>query len=219
MVMRSRSSYVVLGIGVVALSFAGTLFLLNLLSDSPNVPASIEPTAKYDVSRETTLAEMAPLQSQNLQWLAVVKLNVQREAEHSVVSSQPVLQLIPTQQDGYHTLAGQITGLENNRIYRITAWVKTIGGENVELDVSDQPSRNSGRGIFDLSQHLIVNKSDAPKTGIEQGPDGWQKAWLDLTTSDGEFTFALRPADGAKDTFRGDGKLGLIFGGIEATPK
>jgi hypothetical protein len=217
--MRSGSSYVVLGIGVVALSFAGTLFLLNLLSDSPNVPASPEPTEKYDVSHETTLGELAQLQSPNLQWLGVTNLNVQRQADRSVVSSQPILQLISTQQNGYHTLAGQITGLGNNQAYRITAWVKTIGGGNAELDVTDQPNRNSSRGIFDLSQHVVINKSDSPKTGIEQGPDGWQKVWLDLATSDGEFTFALRPANGAEDTFKGDGKLGLIFGGIEATPK
>jgi hypothetical protein len=219
MVMRSRSTYVVLGIGVVALSFAGTLFLLNLLSGSPDVPVSSESTAIYDGLHETTLAELAQLQSPNLQWLGVTHLNVQREADRSVASSQPVLQLIPTQQNGYHTLAGQITGLGNNQTYRITAWVKTIGGENVELDVTDQPNRNAGRGIFDLSQHEILNKSDTAKKGIEQGPDGWQKTWLDLATSDGEFTFALRPADGAVDTFRGDGKRGLIFGGIEATPK
>jgi hypothetical protein len=146
MVMRSRSSYVVLGIGIVALSFAGTLFLLNILADSANVPAPPDPMAKYGALHETTLAELLPLQSQNLQWLGVTNLNVQREADRSAVSSQPVLQLIPTQQNGYHTLAGQITRLENSRIYRITAWVKTIGGDNAELDVTDQPNRNTSWG-------------------------------------------------------------------------
>jgi hypothetical protein len=219
MVTRSRSSYFVLGIGVVALSFAGTLFLLNRLSDSPNIPASPQPTAKYDASHETTLAELAPLQSPNLQWLGVANLNVHHETDRSVVSSQPVLQLIPTRQDGYHTLAGQIVGLKNNQVYRITAWIKTIGGENVELNMTDQPNRNSSSVIFDLSQYAVLSKPDAAKAGIEQDTDGWLKVWLDLATSDGEFTFALRPANGARDTFSGDGKLGLIFGGIEANPK
>jgi hypothetical protein len=124
--------------------FADTLFLPIPLSEWQNVQASLEPTVKYDLSHEPTLAELSPVQSQNLLWLDVT---------------------------------------------------------------------------FYLKQHLVFHKSKAPKADIEQGPNGQQKVWLDLATSGREFTFALRPANGAEDASRVQRQPGFDFGGMEATPK
>jgi hypothetical protein len=52
--------------------------------------------------------------------------------------------------------------------------------------------------------------------GIEQGPDGWQKIWVDLASADGEIVLAFGFfSSQAGNSFKGDGRLGLTFGGIE----
>ena len=53
---------------------------------------------------------------------------------------------------------------------------------------------------------------------IEQHSNDWQKVWIDLPTSDGDFLVAVRPVNGKDYQFDGDGKLGVILGGIEVKP-
>jgi hypothetical protein len=53
---------------------------------------------------------------------------------------------------------------------------------------------------------------------IEQHPNHWQKVWIDLTTSDGQFLVAVRPAKGGAYMFDSDGRIGVILGGIEVEP-
>jgi hypothetical protein len=55
--------------------------------------------------------------------------------------------------------------------------------------------------------------------GIDQGPDGWQKIWLNLVTADGNLDVTLRPANGDVLNYKGDGSLGMILGGVEANPR
>jgi hypothetical protein len=171
---------------------------------------------------ESVLADLPKMEAAGLQWIGIAKLNVRAKAGTSMLAGQPILLLTPTLDEGYHTLAGQFSGLNKSQAYRITAWVKPEAGGNIELEVVDNPDAspvNHAVGIFDLTRHVVLFGSGGIKErGIEQTPGDWQKVWLDLVTSDGKFVFTIRPSNGAADIFKGDGRFGLTLGGIEAEP-
>jgi hypothetical protein len=233
--MLSRLAYAIVGIVVVALSFSATLFALNVWSGYPitdrlttasipaATPVSSGAPAATGIAEETSLDTLPKLEGQGFSWIGVARLNIHAEPGTSVVTGQPILRLIATLQNAPHTLAGQFSGLSRNHVYRVTAWVKSQSGANVEFEVTDRPGGqvlNHAVAIFDLSSHAVQSGDGAVKArGLEQGPDGWQKVWLDVMTSDGQFLVALRPTNGASETYQGDGRLGLILGGVEAGPQ
>jgi hypothetical protein len=233
--MLSKSAYVIIGIVVVALSFSATLFTLNLWSGYPLTeplftasipsasPAPSAPPATTGTAPETSLEALPKLASSGFQWAGIAHLNVRTETGTSVVAGQPVMRLLATAQDGYHTLAGQFSGLNKNQVYRVTAWVKPEGGGNVELETSDRASGqplNHAEAMFNLAGREVLSASAAVKErGVDQGPDGWQKVWLDLMTSDGRIIVTLRPANGGATNFKGDGSLGVTLGGVEIDPQ
>ncbi len=127
-----------------------------------------------------------------------------------------------TPNDQGHTLAARLTGLNKNQTHRISAWVKSVAGGNVELAAFDRPDTdkpvNNGDAQFDLSNHQVLDASGVQSSDIEQHPDYWQKVWVNLATSDGQLLVAVRPVSGRRLLFAGDGKLGLILGGIQVEP-
>lgn len=239
--MLSKSAYAVVGICVVTLSFSATLFALNLwsgypLTDPPFTasipsappappasPVPSAPPATTGAALETSLEALPKVASAGFQWAGIAHLNVQTDTGKSVVAGQPVMRLLATAQDGYHTLAGQFSGLNKNQVYRVTAWVKPEGGGNVEFETSDRSSGqplNHAEALFNLSSREVLNTSAAVKErGVDQGPDGWQKVWLNLMTSDGQIIVTLRPANGGAVTFKGDGRLGVTLGGVQIDPQ
>jgi hypothetical protein len=150
-------------------------------------------------------------------------LLVRPETGPTVVAGQPVLRVVASPQDGFHTLGGQFSGLNKNQIYRVTAWVKAAGGGNIQLELGDQAPGQPPHhiaAIFSLSNHTVRDGDTVIKDGgIDQGPDGWQKIWLNLVTADGNLDVTLRPANGDVLTYKGDGSLGMILGGVEANPR
>jgi hypothetical protein len=54
--------------------------------------------------------------------------------------------------------------------------------------------------------------------GIEQGPHGWQKIWIDLATAKDQLVLAVGIVSRDRSTFKGDGRLELTFGGVEVAP-
>jgi hypothetical protein len=233
--MLPKSAYAIVGIAVVALSFSATLFTLNLWSGYPLTeplftasipsasPAPSAPPVTTGAAPETALEALPKVASAGFQWAGIAHLNVQTETGTSVVAGQPVMRLLATAQDGYHTLAGQFSGLNKNQIYRVTAWVKPEGGGNVELETSDRASGqplNHAEAMFNLSSREVLSASAAVKErGVDQGPDDWQKVWLDVMTSDGRIIVTLRPANGGATNFKGDGRLGVTLGGVEVNPQ
>lgn len=224
--MLSKSGYVLGGIVIFALSFVATLFVLNAranhsLTEAPPV-SSAQPGMGHPIP-ESALADLPKLEATDLHWIGIAKLNVRAQTGTPMVVGQPILLLTPTLDEGYHTLAGQVTGLNKSQAYRITAWVKPEAGGNIELEVVDSPDTspvNHAVGIFDLTRHVVLYGSgEVNDRGIEQTPGDWQKVWLDLVTSDGKFVFTIRPSNGASDIFKGDGRFGLSLGGIEVEPK
>lgn len=231
--MLSRLAYGIIGLVVVALSFSATLFTLNLWSGFPvsdptstaSIPAAA-PAAAADApgaTSETQFNALPKIESAGFQWAGIAHLNVQPETGTSVVTGQPIMRIVATPQDGFHTLAGQFSGLNKNQVYRVVAWVKPTGGSNIELEASDQASGqplNHAVAIFNLVSHAVISAEGAMKErGIEKGPDGWQKIWLDLMTSAGQIVISLRPINGGAVTYKGDGRIGVVLGGVEADPQ
>jgi hypothetical protein len=236
--MLSKLAYAVVGLTIVALSFSATLFVLDQWSGDPSsdtlftssissalraqaaTPAPAAPSGNF---RDTTLAELPKPEGSGFSWIGIARLNVRAEPGASVVSAQPILRLTPTAENAPHTLAGEFNGLAINRAYRVTAWVKPQNGGNVEFEVTDQAGGQvlkHAAAVFDLSTHAVQSGDGAVKErGVEQGPDDWQKVWLNLTTSDGKIIIALRPVRNGTDTFKGDGSLGVILGGVQANPR
>jgi hypothetical protein len=224
--MLSRLAYAIVASAVVAASFCGTLFALNWwsgnLSYDPLVTASIPatPPSAPDDLQVTALNALPKMDSKNFRWAGVEHLFIQPESGAPVVTGQPILRVVTTQ-DGFHLLAGQFNGLSKNQVYRLTAWVKPEAGANVQFEAqaSGQPP-NHAVAIFNLATHTVLSTDGMVKgRGVDEGPDGWQKVWLDLMTTDGHFDVAIRPANGATLTYRGDGRLGVTLGGVEANPQ
>jgi len=226
--MLSRLAYSTLGILVVALSFSVTLFTLNRWSGDPRFDplftASIRSALPLPyVIQETTLDALPRMNSANFRWTGITHLNAQSENEKQLVGGQPIIRLIATSQDSYHFLAGQFSGLNKDRVYRVTAWTKSEGNGNLYLEIADQGGAQHAhyaQALFDLSDGKVLRANGSTEArGIDQEPDNWEKVWLDLTTSDGQIVVALRPANGSAISYAGDGHLGLILGGIQADPK
>lgn len=178
------------------------------------------PPATPAAAQETDA--LPKVQSQGFQWAAIAHLMIRPETGAPVVAGQPLLRLVATPQDGFHTLTGQFSGLNKNQVYRVTAWVKPQGG-NVQLEVANQaPGQpiHHLAAIFSVANHTVLDGDTVVKDGgIDQGPDGWEKIWLNVMTSDGHLDVALRPTSGNMLTFKGDGSLGMILGGVEANPR
>jgi hypothetical protein len=187
-------------------------------------PPSAPDIANLDlppVSQVTALSALPEPAMPGFRWEVVRGLNVQAINVDAMVSGQPVLRLIATPNDQGHTLAVRLTGLNKNQAYRVSAWVKSVAGGNVELAALDRPDTdkpvNNGDAVFDLRNHQVLGASGIRDSDIEQHPNYWQKVWINLATSDGQLLVAIRPIkDGL--LYPGDGKLGLILGGIEAEP-
>jgi hypothetical protein len=228
--MQSKAAYVIVGLVVVALSFGATLFALNLWSGNPTMPgtsessaatASSAPSSRTAATMDTTLAELPKPGASGFIWYSVRGLNVQAVNDTPVVSDQHVLRLLATPNGDAHSLVARYGGLRKNQVYRVTSWVKSEAGGNVEMAALDQPDGNpinNGDVIFDPSSKTFLGASGVKARGFEQGPDNWQKVWLDIATSDGQFLVAIRAARGDTLSFKGDGTLGLILGGIQVAP-
>jgi hypothetical protein len=174
------------------------------------------------VSQVTALSALPEPATPGFRWQVVRGLNVQAVDADAMVSGQRVLRLIATPNDGGHTLAVRLTGLDKDQTYRVSAWVKSVAGGDVELAAFDRPNTdkplNNGDAVFDLYNHQVLDESGVQGRDIEQHPNYWQKVWINVATSDGQLVVAVRPTSGRKILFVGDGKLGLILGGIEVEP-
>jgi hypothetical protein len=220
--MLSKLAYGIMGLAIVALSFSATLFALNRLSGSPSDASLFTGSilTASDNVRDTALADLP--KSSAFEWFVVRGLNVKAASESAVVAGQPILRLVATPNSTGHSLVAHYGKLTKNQVYRITAWVRSEAGGNVEMEALDQPSGtpvNRCLVVVDLSNNKFLSTTSTKAQGVEPGPDNWHKVWVDLPTTDGEFLVAIRPAKGNSDTFSGDGRLGVTLGGIQMDPR
>jgi pimeloyl-ACP methyl ester carboxylesterase len=196
------------------------------LADSLNAPSlAAADVANRDapaLTQATPLSALPEPSQADFRWEVLRGLNAQVVNAEAVVAGQPVLRLIATPDSKIHTLAVRLSGLAKNQTYRIAAWVKPVAGGNVGLAAFDRPDINNppdnGQAIFDLDSHQALETVGVVRRDIEQHSNAWQKVWIDLPTTDGEFVIAVRPVKGKDYQFDGDGKLGLLLGGIEVQP-
>jgi hypothetical protein len=233
--MLSKIASAIGALFIVALSFSATLYALDRWAGGPDAdpiftasirpvaPAAATSPAPVDVGQETAIDALPKTNNANFRWVEIDHLYARSESGASPVGGQPIIRLTATRQDGAHLLVGQFSGLNRNRVYRVTAWIKSEGRGNLLFETSDHGTAQQAhyaQALFDLSERKVVRGNGAAETrGIDQGPDGWEKAWLDLTTSDGQIVVAFRPANGAETSYAGDGQLGLILGGIQVDPR
>jgi hypothetical protein len=199
-----------------------------LRQDSPTAPPSPEEPAPSGpvITQETVLADLPQFTTAGFALLGIPGLNAEVQAGSPVVAGQPILRLVAVPTTGRHYLAAHFTALDKNQVYRITGWVKAPAGANVEMELSDElkprsgTPANYGGALFDAAGGRVLSTTGLLKgRGIEQGPEGWQKIWVDLATSGGELVlaFGLVSKDGKE--FKGDGRLGLTFGGVEVAAR
>jgi hypothetical protein len=197
----------------------------TVVRDTLNVPPAAGDEARPDappLSQATPFNALPELSTANFRWAVLHGLNVQVVNADALVAGQPVLRLIATPKDDRHVIAAQMTGLAKDQTYRIAAWIKPVAGGNVGLfafdRADDQKRLNDGYGLFDLGSHQVLETSGVRERDIEQHSNGWQKVWIDLPTSDGSLFVAIRPLRNKKIQYDGDGRLGVILGGIEVKP-
>jgi hypothetical protein len=227
--MLVRLAQLLVAVAIVAASFNATLFALDRWSRSatadPEITSSISSTPSIMVASDTRSSETALTElpkSNGFEWYVVRGLNVSATGDRPMVPGQTTLRLIAISGKDAHSLVARYRGLSKNQVYRITAWVKPEAGANVEIFAIDEPDGspvNRGLVTFDLAGKTTLSAVGGKSHGTELGPDNWQKVWVDMVTADGQFLVSVRPARGASDTFDGDGRVGIVLGGIQVTPQ
>ncbi len=197
---------------------AGSTVPGETLSAAP--PLAVGGRNAPPLTQATPLSALPEPGVANFRWVTLRGLNAHAVNADAAIAGQPVLRLIATPDSMAHTLSIRLSGLDKGRTYRIAAWVKPVAGGNANLAAFDRPDSkqpsDSGDAIFDLESHQILKSSGVTERDIEQHSGAWQKVWIDLPTADGEFLIAIRPIKGIDYLFDGDGKLGVLLGGIEA---
>ena len=212
----SRLFFVLCCSAVVPLSFWLTLMLLQ---DGGSARWRKLETELAPGTPQSNLAELPPLPDERLSWFGIAGINAQPVAGiPEVVSGLPVLRLIALQ-EGVHTVAARVTGLIKNDRYRIMAWIRPLAGGNFGIAARDQVDKdngpNNGRAIVDVAKGKILLTVGNAQPEIEQAGD-WLTVWLELLTTDGQYLVNFYVCKGDADTYTGDGRLGVILGGISA---
>ena len=213
--------YIVGAFAIVAFSFWATLTILGNWSipvSSPNAVVALPPA-----TRESRLADLPPSgQGKGFLWLGIAGLNVQIMPDVPVVAGQRVLRLVALK-NTVHTLAVRLADLDPNRVYRITAWIKSQAGANFAIAARDRVEQengpNNGMVVFDVPGQKVVSSEGVALPGMARDHEGWQEVWIDLRTSDGTFVVNFYVARGTATTYAGDGELGITLGGVEVARK
>ena len=172
-------------------------------------------------ARKTELFELPDL-PEHAEWHFISGLAARTLGDTQVLADQPVLELIAIPLKERHGLSQRLAGLAPESTYRITAWVKTAGNINVQLQLHDHPIGNAEKTTnscdlwFDVSaQSVKLSSGDLLARGVESAADGWSKIWADFATSDGSVSVYLGLIKQGERTnvFIGAGER-VLFGGI-----
>ena len=206
-----RGLFIFACVAIVAFSFWGTLVLLDRW-----VPPRWREVALPPGTPQSQLAALPALPDTRFSWLGIAGVNAQVVPGVAAIDGYSILRLIAVQ-DGLHTVAAQVAGLVKNERYRIKAWVRPQAGANFGIGARDQVDKTDGpnkaRVTFDLSNRKILTSDGNARAGIEQVGE-WLTVWIDLPTTDGQYVVNFYIYSGAQFSYPGDGKLGVILGGI-----
>jgi hypothetical protein len=180
--------------------------------------------------RPTPLSELPPL-PERARWDLVWGLRVEAIESERPVASHPVLRLTAVHTNDpavqhRHALSECIDGLVAGGAYRVSLWVKSIDGTNVQLHLRDSIGAEAGRpgsegeARYSLLSSSAMTINGLPSAGVALEAGGWRKVWADITTNDGRIYVLLgllRKSDNTH-AYEGNGEQ-LLFGGIEVSPQ
>lgn len=174
-------------------------------------------------TRETALANLPKTANAGFAWVGITGLHAEVAKGPPIVNDQPTLRIVAVPTEGRHFLAGRAISLQKDQVYRFIAWVKTFSKVQVQIELTDGVKSadgnlaNYGSAVFDPATNNVVKSFGALRErGIERGSYDWQKVWVDMpTTSSEQLDFGIGLLMGNTNTFKGDGRFGLILGGIE----
>jgi hypothetical protein len=192
------------------------------VSVSPSAPATTLPE---------TLIDQLPILPASYNWEVLWGLNVKPSDDAAVVAGQRPLQLtavpptVPANEPNRHAVAIHCDGLTAGAGYRITAWVRSAAGTNVQLEVRDSNDTKTGQPAdygearFNLAAHTTLSATDGLRHGVDQAASGWSKVWVDLKTADGRFyaLVGLLENGSNQHVFNATGQQQIEFGGVELT--
>ena len=205
------------------------IFYLRLLAKFPRAlpKALARLVARARTPRRRTRLFKLPLLQGSAHWDLIWGLNAKTIDGLRVVPDHPVLRLTAVRtndraEQDRHALSECISGLAPGGSFRVSFWVKSTGGTNVQLHLRDSVSaetgipRNEGEARYDLSSSSVMMVNGLSSSGVEPDLDGWQKVWADITTDDGRifaYLGLLKISDSCH-CFKPDGEA-VLFGGIE----
>jgi hypothetical protein len=213
------------GLAIVVISFVTTLYVMDRLAPPAPPLSSVDAGSSHSAqtseptiaaTQASTVVDLPKPGAHGSKWIEIIQLNAKVPSETPVIAGQPILRLTAVPMNGRHYLAAEVTGLEKNRLYKITAWVKSDTGANFEIEASDRAMEGEsyGNALFSLAGANLLSSRGTPNTGIEGGAQGWRKAWLDLPTTTGNMVISMNVINGDAANFQGDGKLEITMGGF-----
>ena len=215
------------GIAVVVVSFTATVHLLDWLSGPTLVPRSNKSAAATGTSTSdlgaaithpSTATDLPKIPLAGHNWIGIDGLNAQIQAGAPAADGQPVWQLVAVPVDGRHYVS-QVVAVGKNGPYRVTLWVKPKAGANLQIEAGDHAPSGASyiNALFDLTQHLVTG-SGYP--GTAPAFDDWQRVWVDVPTTTGQLFISIYVlAEDGNNTFKGNGRTGLMLGGISVDPR
>jgi hypothetical protein len=212
--------------------FFGALVVVDYWSAPPrDEPSSIAPKS-VPVAGATPLTQLPRFFREQkfaenwdgeylVQWEGIEGLNASESRDvRPIVKYHPALELVPAQIDGMHRLGIQARGLTPKVVYQVGVWVKASPDTKIGLNVFDARYVTQGTSSFDLSEgKTFASVGAVRKSGVHVGRNHWQKAWVQMLTTNGWLVTYLQllGPDGAP-TYKGDGRKVVVFGGIEIMP-
>jgi peptidoglycan/LPS O-acetylase OafA/YrhL len=212
------------GAALVAVTLVTVVLVDYVLYPTKTEPIVAAPQAPAPI-RETALADLPGLPDA-VDWVLIWGLNARPVDTPAVVSGETPLQLtaIPTDDSdaqNRHAVAMKFSGLNPGGVYRSTVWVKSAG-TNIQVQVrGGEDSVVVGEALFNLDNgSTLMDPSDLLAHGLDTTADGWNKAWVDLKSEDGNMfvLLGLLEDGGTSNVITGEGEH-VLLGGIEVALK
>lgn len=210
--MHTKAIWVVRIVGalaVVVFSFFITLEVLDWFAKESTPPAPL-------VSKVEDLPPLMQNGAIAINWDSMEGLVAQEFRTSHVVPGQPVEIVTVSPQAHAPRIGIRFSGLDADRVYRVTTWVKPLTSDRIVLELRDGNAARDGAISVELSAKTVfAHSGKIEANGIEIGADGWLKPWADLRISNPYLFATLNVSVSQKVS-----KQALLLGGfqIDAQP-
>jgi hypothetical protein len=218
--MRSNLVLTALGAFVLSASILGMSSASAQPQKATNTPTKPAPSATAAIV--TNAADLPKVKG--FDWQSATDLKISVVPGAPAVAGHPVLRLVAEPVQGPHYVAALFKGSTPKKPYRITAWVKPEAGSSLLMEVRDEVNSAGKPGAYGAvavnlaSKKVEDSRGDIAEATIESGPSGWLKASATLRPATDAILVVIYVTSGGSTHFKGDGKVALVLGGIEAKP-